>query len=66
MSQINAENITKLMDIFYGKIRHHQELGAIFNNAIGEGDEEWEAHKKRLEISGWGCYWVREIIVGVH
>lgn len=53
MSQITPENIQKLMDLFYGKIRYHRELGEIFNNAIGTSDEEWEAHKKKI-----GNFWL--------
>lgn len=58
MPQINTDNIMKLMDIFYGKIRHHNELGEIFNNAIGEDDERWEAHKKKI-----GNFW-RGMLLG--
>lgn len=53
MSQITPENIQKLMDLFYGKIRNHRELGEIFNRAIGTSDEEWEKHKKKI-----GNFWM--------
>lgn len=53
MSQITQEKIDKLMDIFYARIRTHKELGEIFNRAIGESDEKWEAHKKKI-----GNFWM--------
>lgn len=53
MSQITPENIQELMDLFYGKIRNHRELGEIFNRAIGTSDEEWEKHKKKI-----GNFWM--------
>lgn len=45
---INKEAIDSLMEIFYEKIRRHNELGAIFNAKVGASDEEWTAHKAKI------------------
>ena len=49
---INLENIDKLMEIFYEKIRKDENLGPIFNKAIGTSDEEWKKHKAKI-----GNFW---------
>lgn len=49
---INQENIVKLMEIFYEKVRKDKDLGPIFNNAIGVSDEEWTEHKAKI-----GNFW---------
>ncbi|AWI34408.1 group III truncated hemoglobin [Helicobacter apodemus] len=47
--EICVEGIMKLMDIFYDKIRKDKSgLGEIFNNKIGEGEEEWREHKAKI------------------
>lgn len=53
MSQITQEKIEKLMDVFYARIHVNKELGEIFNRVIGESDEKWEAHKKKI-----GNFWI--------
>ena len=43
-TQLTEENISKLVNVFYAKIRKHKELGPIFNNAI----HNWEEHLIKL------------------
>ncbi|PAF47354.1 hypothetical protein BKH46_04545 [Helicobacter sp. 12S02634-8] len=53
--QINTESIDKLMDIFYGKIRTDKSgLGALFNQRVGTGEEEWKAHKIKIANFWYG------------
>ncbi|WP_295159776.1 group III truncated hemoglobin [uncultured Brachyspira sp.] len=47
-TEINVEGIEKLMDIFYARIRTHEQLGPIFNGAVGIDDESWERHKEKI------------------
>lgn len=52
------ENITKagideLMEIFYEQIRHHAELGAIFNAKVGTSEAAWDKHKAKI-----GNFWM--------
>lgn len=48
-SEISLEGITKLMDIFYAKIRTDKTgLGDIFNSKVGTTDEAWDKHKKKI------------------
>ncbi|AXP08196.1 truncated hemoglobin Ctb [Campylobacter hepaticus] len=49
---ITQENIAKLMEIFYEKVRKDKDLGPIFNDAIGTSDEEWKEHKAKI-----GNFW---------
>lgn len=49
---ITQENIAKLMEIFYEKVRKDKDLGPIFNDAIGTSDEEWKEHKGKI-----GNFW---------
>lgn len=51
-SSIDKASIDRLMEIFYEKIRHHNELGAIFNAKVGTSDEAWTAHKAKI-----GNFW---------
>ena len=57
-TQITHESIAKLMDIFYTKVRYHENLGPIFNAKITESDECWEAHKEHI-----GRFW-RQMLLG--
>lgn len=43
---VDNETVKLLVDAFYQKIRQHSELGAIFEDAIGLTDEEWQPHLK--------------------
>lgn len=45
---INKATIDELMEIFYEQIRHHKELGAIFNAKISTSDEKWAIHKAKI------------------
>lgn len=45
---ITYEGLDKLMDLFYGKVRKDENLGPIFNGAIGTDEESWSAHKKKI------------------
>jgi hemoglobin len=38
----------QLVDNFYTKIRQDSELGPIFNQVIGNSDEEWQPHLEKL------------------
>ena len=49
---IDKNSITKLMDIFYGKIRVDKNLGEIFINVIGNDDISWQKHKEKI-----GNFW---------
>ena len=47
--EICVEGIMKFMDIVYAKLRNDKSgLGKIFNNKIGEGEEEWRGHKAKI------------------
>ena len=65
-TQITHESIAKLMDIFYTKVRYHENLGPIFNAKITESDECWEAHKEHIGRFGDKCCWVRWCLMGSH
>ncbi|WP_104696793.1 MULTISPECIES: group III truncated hemoglobin [unclassified Helicobacter] len=56
--QITQENIARLMDIFYTKIRKNEHLADIFNSKIGYEDEQWEHHKEKI-----GRFW-RQMLLG--
>ncbi|ASJ22447.1 group III truncated hemoglobin [Brachyspira hampsonii] len=47
-NEINSEGIEKLMDIFYARIRTNEQLGPIFNGAVGIDDASWERHKEKI------------------
>ncbi|MCE3038386.1 group III truncated hemoglobin [Helicobacter anatolicus] len=55
---INQQNIQKLMDIFYAKVRKDPELSKIFLPAVGEDNESWEKHKEKI-----GRFW-RQMLLG--
>lgn len=57
-NQITKENIMKLMDIFYTKIRKDEHLADIFNAKVGYEDEQWEHHKEKI-----GRFW-RQMLLG--
>ncbi|MFY0653354.1 MAG: group III truncated hemoglobin [Cyclobacteriaceae bacterium] len=40
----NREDIAKLIQSFYAKVRQHPKLGPIFNNAI----DDWDEHLEKL------------------
>lgn len=42
--QINEENLSRLVGLFYGRVRADPELGPIFNDAIGD----WPEHLSHL------------------
>ncbi len=45
-NEIKVENIAKLVKLFYAKVRKHNELGQIFNNAI----DDWPEHLEKLTL----------------
>ena len=51
--KIDKKSVKILMDIFYEKIRRDENLGKIFNNAIGNDDISWEKHKEKI-----GNFWL--------
>lgn len=48
LDHITEDSIKQLVDSFYIKIRQHTELGPIFNQAIGNSDDEWQPHLEKL------------------
>jgi hemoglobin len=46
--QITEETIKELVDIFYGKVSRDEDLGPIFRNVIGEGEEAWRPHLETM------------------
>lgn len=55
---INHENIQKLMDVFYAKVRKDPQLSTVFLPAVGEDNESWEKHKEKI-----GRFW-RQMLLG--
>lgn len=43
---VDEDYISLLVDSFYARIREHEELGPIFNAAIGD---KWDAHLTRMK-----------------
>lgn len=56
--EINQENIAKLMDVFYAKVRKDPQLSTVFIPAVGEDNESWEKHKEKI-----GRFW-RQMLLG--
>lgn len=48
LTALTEDDIARLVDTFYGRIRAHAVLGPVFHDAIGEGAAEWDAHLGRL------------------
>jgi len=48
LDHITEDSIKQLVDSFYTKIRQDTELGPIFNQAIGDSDDEWQPHLEKL------------------
>lgn len=48
LDHITEDSIKQLVDNFYIKIRQDKELGSIFNQAIGNTDDEWQPHLEKL------------------
>lgn len=49
MSDLAVEDsIRRLMDLFYGRVRHDEMLGPVFASALGASDAEWARHLARL------------------
>lgn len=48
LDHITEESIKQLVDTFYIKVRQDTDLGSIFNQAIGDSDEEWQPHLEKL------------------
>lgn len=46
---ITREEIARVMDVFYARVRTHPELGPVFNAHIGETDAEWTAHIAKID-----------------
>jgi len=41
---VTDDQIARVMDIFYARIRVHPDLGPVFNGHIGTSDAEWDDH----------------------
>lgn len=48
MNRITEDSIKQLVNNFYIKIRQDTELALIFNEAIGDTDEDWQPHLDKL------------------
>ncbi len=56
-NEINKESISKLMDIFYNKVRKDENLGRIFNAKIGTDEQSWREHKEKI-----GNFWLANLL----
>jgi len=45
---VTEESIRRLLDLFYGRVRHDPQLGPVFARAVGTTDADWAAHLARL------------------
>ncbi len=48
LTDLTEDDIARLVDTFYDRIRAHPTLGPVFHNAIGEGEAEWDEHLAKL------------------
>ena len=46
--EIDSEEIDRLVDAFYARIRNHEILGPIFLRAVGAGDDVWRRHEAKI------------------
>lgn len=46
---VSGDQIARVMQVFYARIRQHPELGPVFRAHIGETDAEWDAHIDKIE-----------------
>lgn len=58
LSDLTEDDIARLVNTFYGRIRAHPTLGPVFHNAIGEGEAEWDEHLAKLR-SFWSAIMFR-------
>jgi hemoglobin len=42
------DSIRRLLDLFYGRVRHDAQLGPVFAKAVGTTDADWAPHLARL------------------
>lgn len=45
---ITPDQIARVLDVFYTRVRHHPELGPVFNGHIGESNAEWAEHIEKI------------------
>lgn len=45
---ISDDQICRVMDAFYARVRAHPELGKVFGNHIGTTDADWDAHIEKI------------------
>lgn len=45
---MTSGDIDRLISAFYAQIRTHDQLGPIFNDAVGEDKAEWQAHETKI------------------
>ena len=48
IDQVTEESIRLLVDTFYKQVRVHDDLGPVFNNAIGGDDVAWGPHLSKM------------------
>ena len=46
---IEGEEIRRVMESFYAKVRAHPELGPVFANHVGTTDAQWQTHITKIE-----------------
>lgn len=46
--EVTEENIKKLVDTFYGKVRHDPSLSPIFAAVIGDSQKQWGPHLEKM------------------
>lgn len=46
--RITEQSIRMLVDRFYQKVRAHDQLGPVFESAIGKTDAQWAPHLERM------------------
>lgn len=46
--EMDPEEIDRLVEAFYARIRSHEELGPIFMAAVGSDDDAWRRHEAKI------------------
>ncbi|WP_421701505.1 group III truncated hemoglobin [Aliiroseovarius sp.] len=54
---VTQEEITRVMDRFYARIRRHAVLGPVFAAHVGETDADWDRHIAKID-----GFWARALL----
>ncbi|WP_299736488.1 group III truncated hemoglobin [uncultured Roseobacter sp.] len=46
---ITEDDIARVVKLFYARIREHEILGPVFNDAVGTGAGNWRDHEAKIE-----------------